>query len=103
MNLAGNEGEKSAKFIDRMCQITLEAYWTQNVKGEEGFEGTDGMVERLGAGWTASFLVKIYTGFSLSNTRILQGYHGIIYGSGPGVVRDVWSRKFHKMTSSGAH
>ena len=30
------------------------------MKGEEGFDRTDSMLEGLGAGWTASFLAKIY-------------------------------------------
>ena len=32
----------------------------QDVKGEEGFERTDSMLEGLGAGWIASFLAKVY-------------------------------------------
>ena len=43
-----------------MCQTTLETFWTQKVKGEEGFERTDSMLEGLGAGWTASFWEKVY-------------------------------------------
>ena len=39
---------------------TLETFWTQEVKGQEGFERTDSMLEGLGAGWTASFLAKVY-------------------------------------------
>ena len=60
MNLAENEGEKSVEFIDWMSQITLEAFWTQNVRAEEGFQRTYSMLEGLGAGGTASFLAKIY-------------------------------------------
>ena len=30
------------------------------MKGQEGFERADSMLEGLGAGWTASFLVKVY-------------------------------------------
>ena len=60
VDLAGNAEEKTAEFVNRMCQITLETFWTQEVKGEEGFERTDGMLEGLGAGWTASFLAKVY-------------------------------------------
>ena len=60
VNLAENAEEKTAEFVNRMCQITLETFWTQEVKGEEGFERTDSMLEGLGAGWTASFLVKVY-------------------------------------------
>ena len=64
LNLAENAEEKSAEFINRMCQITLEALWTQNVRGEEGFERTDSMLEGLGAGWTASFLAKVFPALS---------------------------------------
>ena len=55
---------KSEDLIDRMCQITLEAFWTQNVRGEEGFERTDNMLQGLRAGWAASFLAKVYPGLS---------------------------------------
>ena len=52
VNLAENAEEKSAEFVNRVCQVTLEAFCTQNVKGEEGFDRTDSMLEGLGAGWT---------------------------------------------------
>ena len=60
VNLAENAGEKTAEFINRVCQVTLETFWTEKVKGEEGFERTDSMLEGPGAGWTASFLAKVY-------------------------------------------
>ena len=60
VNLAENVEEKAAEFVNRVCQITLETFWTEKVKGEEGFERTDSMLEGLGAGWTASFLAKVY-------------------------------------------
>ena len=60
VNLAENAGEKTAEFVKRMCLITLETFWTQEVKEQEGFERTDSMLEGLGAGWTASFLAKVY-------------------------------------------
>ena len=60
VNLAENAEEKTAEFVNRMCQITLETFWTQEVKGQEDFERTDSMLEGLGAGWTASFLAKVY-------------------------------------------
>ena len=50
VNLAENEEEKSATFVNRMCQVTLKAFWTQNVNGEENFDRTDSMLEGLGAG-----------------------------------------------------
>ena len=66
-----NAEEKSAEFVNRVCQVTLEAFWTQNVKGEKGFDRTDSMLEGLGAAWTASFLAKILPlAFSTSNKRI---------------------------------
>ena len=64
VNLVENAEQKSADFVNRVCQVTLEAFWTQNVKGEEGFDRTDSMLEGLGAGWTESFLGKIYPSFS---------------------------------------
>ena len=60
VNLAENAEEKTAEFTNRVCQITLETFWTQELKGQEGFERTDSMLEGLGAGWTASFLAKVY-------------------------------------------
>ena len=38
LSLAKNAEEKSAEFVNRMCQVTLKTFWTQNVKGEEGFD-----------------------------------------------------------------
>ena len=60
VDLAENAEEKTAGFVNRVCQVTLETFWTEKVKGEEGFERTDSMLERLGTGWTASFLAKVY-------------------------------------------
>ena len=54
VNPADNAEEKSAEFVKRECQVTLEAFWTQKVRREEGFDRTDSMR------WTASFLAKIY-------------------------------------------
>ena len=64
VNLAENAEEKPAEFVNRVCQVTLEEIWTQNVKGEEGFDGTDSMLEGLGVEWTAPFLAKLYPSFS---------------------------------------
>ena len=64
VNLAENAEEKTAEIVNRMCQITLETFWTQQVKGQEGLERTDSMLEGLGAGWTASFLAKVYPNVS---------------------------------------
>ena len=50
--------------MNRVCHVPLEAFWTQKEKGEKGFDRTDSMLEGLGAGWTASFLAKIYPSFS---------------------------------------
>ena len=33
VNLAENSEEKTAEFVNRMCQITLETFWTQEVRG----------------------------------------------------------------------
>ena len=63
VNLAKKAEEKSAEFVNRVCQVTLEAFWLQNVKREEDVDRTDSMLEGIGAGWTASFLAKIYHHF----------------------------------------
>ena len=60
VNLAENAEEKTAEFINRMCQITLETFWTQNVKGEEGFERKIACWKGWEPGWTAPFLAKVY-------------------------------------------
>ena len=73
VNLVENAEEKSAEFLNRVCRVILEAFWTQNVKGEEGFDRTDSM---LGAGWTASFLAKIY--LSLSRYLIKEFLQAVV-------------------------
>ena len=37
-NLSESAEEKAAEFVNRVCQVTLETFWTEKVKGEEGFE-----------------------------------------------------------------
>ena len=64
VSLAENAEKKLAEFVNRVCQVTLESFWTQNVNGEEGFDWTDSMLEGLGAGWTSSFLAKKYPSLS---------------------------------------
>ena len=64
INLAEKAEEKLAEFVNKVCQVTLEAFWTQYVKGEEGFDRTESMLEGQGAGTTVSFLAKIYPSFS---------------------------------------
>ena len=59
LNLAENAEKKSAEFVNRMCQVTLETLWTQNLCREEGYDRTDSLLKGLGAGWTASFLAKV--------------------------------------------
>ena len=43
LNLAENAEENSAEFVNRMCQVTLETFWTPNLWGEEGYDRTDSM------------------------------------------------------------
>ena len=50
LKLAENAGKKSAEFVNRMCQVTLESFWVQNVRGEKGFDRTDRLLQGLGAG-----------------------------------------------------
>ena len=39
VNLAKNAEEKSAEFVNRVSQVTLETFWTQNVKGKKALTG----------------------------------------------------------------
>ena len=39
VNLAENAEKKSAEFVNRLCLVTLEAFWTENEKGEEALAG----------------------------------------------------------------
>ena len=39
VNLAENAEEKTAEFVNRMCQITLETFWTQEVRGKKALNG----------------------------------------------------------------
>ena len=39
VNLAENAEEKTAEFLNRMCQITLETFWTHEVKGKKALNG----------------------------------------------------------------
>ena len=59
IKLAKNAEEKTAEFVNKVCQVTLEAFWTQNVKRKEGFDRIDSLLEGLGAGWIAFFLVAL--------------------------------------------
>ena len=68
------------------------------MKREEGFERTDSMLEGLGAGWTASFLAKIYP--KVSHYLIKEFLQAVVEVS---IVRDVWSRMFREGTGDTAH
>ena len=104
VNLAENAGEKTVEFVNRMCQITLETFWTQEVKGQEGFERTDSMLEGLGAGWTASFLAKVYPKVShYLIKRIPPSSSGSIDSGTNSLVRDIRSRKFRERTGDTAN
>ena len=37
-------------YVSRMCQVTREIFWTENLWGEKGYDRTDSMLEGLGEG-----------------------------------------------------
>ena len=39
VNLAENAEEKTVEFVNRMCQITLETFCTQEFKGKKALNG----------------------------------------------------------------
>ena len=104
VNLAENAEEKTAGFVNRMCQITLETFWTQKVKGEEGFERTEKHAGRVG-----SRMDRVLLGKSLPNTLSLldkgipPSSSGSINCGTTSLLRDVWSRKFREGTGDTAH
>ena len=73
---AENAEDKSADFVKRVCQVTLEAFWTQKVEGEEVFDRTDSMLEGLEAEWNSYFLAKIYP--SLSRYMIKEFLQAVV-------------------------
>ena len=50
IEFSGKLRKRSFELVDRKCQITLQAFWTQNMRGEEEFKRTDSMLEGLVAG-----------------------------------------------------
>ena len=95
VNLAENAEEKSAEFVNRVCQVTLEAFWTQIVKEEEGFDRTDSMLEGLGAGWTKSFPPKsLPLALSILDQKVPPSSHRVINRGNTSPVRDVGAENF---------
>ena len=78
VNLAKNAEEKTGEFVNRVCQVTLETFWTEEVKGEEGFERTDSMLEGLGAGWTRLLCKSPTKTLSILDKRIPPSSSGSI-------------------------
>ena len=104
MNLAENAGEKTADFVNRMCQITLETFWTQEVKGQEGFERTDSMLEGLGAGWTRVLLGKsLPESLALFDKGIPPSSSESIDSGINSLVRDLRSGEFRERTGDTAY
>ena len=76
------------------------------MKGEEGFEWTDSTLEALGAGWTASFLAKVYP--KLSRYSIKEFLQAVVEVSIVELLAlleliDVWSRNLREGTGDTAH
>ena len=92
VNLAENAEEKTAEFVNRTCQITLETFWTQEVKGEEGFERTD-----------STLVESLPESLSLLDKGIPPSSSGSIDCGATSLVRDVWNREFRERTGGTAH
>ena len=103
VNLAEKAEEKSAEFVNRVCQVTLEAFCTQNVKGEEDFDRTDSMLKGLRAGWTASNWQILPLALSILDQRVPPSNHRVVSRGNTSHIRDVWSGEFCKRTSCTAH
>ena len=74
------------------------------MKGREGFERTDSMLEGLGAGWTASFLAKVYPKVSHYLIKeFLQAVVRVSIVEINSLVRDIRSGEFRERTGDTAH
>ena len=76
----------------------------QEVKGHEGFERTDSMLEGLGAGWTASFLAKVYP--KVSHYLIKEFLQAVVKVSIVELISpvcDIWSGEFRERTGDTAY
>ena len=74
------------------------------MKGQEGFERTESMLEGLGAGWTASFSSKsLPESLSLLHQGNPPSSSGSVNSGTNSLVRDVWSREFRERTGDAAH
>ena len=40
-------GKKSTEFFNRKIRTTLETFWNENVRGQEGYLGTESMLRGL--------------------------------------------------------
>ena len=106
VNLAENAGEKTAEFVNRMCQITLETFWTQELKGQEGFERT-GLSQH--AGRVGSRMDRVLLGKSLPESlalldkRIPPSSSGSVNSGTNSLVCDIWSRELRERTGGTAH
>ena len=99
VNLAKNAEKKIAEFVNRVCQITLEAFWTQNVKGDAGQH----------AGRVGSRMYRVPSGkslrlaLSIPDQRVPPSKHRVIICGNTSPVCDVWSGELCERTSCTAH
>ena len=99
VNLAENAAEKAAKIVNRVCQVTLETFCTQKVKGEEGFERAGRAEIRMDRVLLGESLPKT---LSIFDKRVPPSSSGSINRQNTSLVRDVWSRKLRKRTGCAA-
>ena len=103
VNLAKNTEEKTAEFVSRMCQITLETFWTQEMKGHEGFERTDSMLEVWEPDGPRPSWQNLPESLSLLDKGIPPSSSGSVNSGTTSLVRDIRSREFCERTGDTAH
>ena len=101
--MAENAEEKTAEFVNSMCQITLETFWTQEVKGKMALNRHIACWK----GWEPDGLVllgeSLPESLSLLDKGIPPSSSGSIDSGTTSFVRDVWSREFREVTGGTAH
>ena len=106
VNLAENAEEKSAEFVNRVCQVTLEAFWTQSVKGEEGFDRLTACLKSWKS-WELDEPIpsrqNLPIALSIPDQRVPPSSHRVINRGTTSLVRDVWSGELCERTSGTAH
>ena len=103
VDLAENAEEKSAEFVNRVCQVTLEAFWTQNVKEKKALTGLTACWKGWEPDGTRPSCKILPIAFSIPDSRVPPSSRRSIDRGTTSPVRDFWSGELCEGTSNTAH